>query len=520
MSLINRFAKALSSPSGNAVSALSVADYATLVATYPYASNVGKEAYTSGDGQWWTCTAFGWLGRGVNPQAAPLVPALPGLSGYSDYYPLASPRSSGLPLGGWPRMKTISLFRDPAAAALTTVSGTPSLGSDYSDPFSGEGWIASNAAAGGANTNGRSLSLALAANARGRVLPTSIAANAVDVTGHNVYLQLKVIAGTAQANLGDLKVRLYSTATPDGNGANYHEANLNWPNYNTLRIGRWQTLAVPIGRFAAVGTGAALTAITHAGVDITATTAAATVLIGKVFAAPQVLSKGVAVIGFDDCRADTWTDAAKYMIPRGIPGVLYPGAIAAVMRSSADQFQMAMSQITALQKYHGWQIASQAWDTESPTDSLPEFAAKMSAMRSLYEANGWVGGADGSYFSNVSFSSSRDAVFEKSFRTMRSYTIPSTSEMASMVGNVIPFADPQNLHGLGVDTGAHSAADLTGLAGRAATNKTAVIYVFHGVTTAAAAFTGLIDYLDANRGTVDSMTMDQLVFTARAKAFA
>lgn len=452
----------------------------------------------------------------VAAQANQTTPVVIGIPEYSDYFPFTPPRSRGFSLGGFPRQKTLFL---PQSGNYTSSNTAATVSLDYSDPFVGETYQASNASAGNQPTNGSSLLLNLTASGSiAHVMPTAANAVAHDLTGHNVYLTFKALSGATALNLSSIAVRLFDTTTPSINGANYLNRTMTYPDYARVRNGVWQTVAFPIEAFSAVGTGANLAAITHASVRIATQTAAAQVLIGRVFVAPKTLSRGSVTIGFDDCRADTWTFGARYMNQRGMPGVLYPGAIASVLRSSPNQFQMNIDQLKKLQDYYGWQIAAQAWDSESPTDTLNEFSAKMSAMTALYDANRYEGGADGSYFSNVSLGNVRDAVFRKAFRTMRSYQIYSSTEMAGYNGECVPIADPYNLHGFGINLSSMSFADIQAVIDRAIARKTHVNLVFH--ESYAGLFTQIIDYIDSKRTELDVLTTDQLLFKARVGAFS
>lgn len=452
----------------------------------------------------------------TSPASNQTTPVITGISDYSDYFPFTPPRTRGLSLGGFPRQKTLFL---PQNGNYTAANTNATVTLDYSDPFVGDTFQASNAGAGGAATNGQSLSMNLTASGSiAHVIPTAANAVAHDLTGHNVYITFKVISGGG-FNMSGMAVRLFDTTTPNINGANYLNKTMTYPDYNRVRNGVWETFAFPIEAFSAVGTGANVAAITHASVRVATQSGAAQVLIGRVFVAPKTLSRGAVTIGFDDCRADTWVYGARYMNQRGMPGVLYPGAIASVIRGSVDQYQMNIDQLKKLQDYYGWQIAAQAWDSENPSDTLQDFSAKMSAMTAFYDANRFEGVADGSYFSNVSLGSTRDAVFRKAFRTMRSYQIYSATEMAGYNGECVPIADPYNMHGFGINLSSQLLSDITPIIDRVIARKTHLNLVFHE-SYSSTLFNGIIDYLDSKRDTVDVLTIDQLEFKARVGAYS
>lgn len=453
----------------------------------------------------------------LTPQAIVTPPGITGISNYSGYRPFTSPRESAPPTVGYPRRKSLATFFAPTSVNTAINSGNVGVNSDYTDPFVGETWNAANANAGGAPTNGQSVRINWVANSNvvvARAVGNSVA---YDITNNCVYITLKLLSGSPPDNL---ELRLYTAGGGVGaSSANYWKAEILYPHGGTLKTGPyWQTFAVRAENFAAMGTPDPITAITCAGIGIVSANVG-NMLVGNIFACPRLLQKGAVIIGFDDCRSDTWLAAARAMVNRGLPGVCYPGAIASVIRSANDEFQMNLRQLKRLQDEYGWQIASQAWDTENPSDTLPEFAAKMSAMRAFYEAEGFRGGADGSYFSNVSLGSARDEVFRKCFRTMRSYTIWSAAQVSAVRAECTPTPDPYNLQAFGVDTNVHTAAHMQTLVNRAITDKGVMRFIFHGIAENNPTFVGLLDYLDANRATVDVMTEAQLHDRQRALAF-
>ncbi len=451
------------------------------------------------------------------PQSIVTPPGVSGISGYSGYRPFASPRETAPPVVGYPRRKNLATFFSPTSVNTVINSGNISVTSDYTDPFIGEAWNASNSSAGGAATNGQSMRVGWIANSDVVVARATAITNADDITGKNIYIQLKLVSGVPPDNL---RVRLYTAGQLGSTSTNYWQAEILYPHGGTLKTGQyWQTFAVPAANFTAVGTPGAITGIVSAGVQVVGTSAGA-FLLGDIFSCPNLLTKGAVIIGFDDCRSDTWFAAARTMVNRGLVGVCYPGAIASVIRSSPDEFQMTLNQLRRMQNDYGWQIASQAWDSENPNDTLPDFAAKMSAMRAFYEAEGLRGGADGSYFSNVSLGSARDYTFRQCFRTMRSYTIWSAAQVGSVRAECTPTPDPYNLQAFGVDTTVHTAAHMQTLVDQAIAKKGVMRFIFHGITESNATLVGLLDYLDAQRANVDVMTEAQLQDRQRNLAFS
>lgn len=411
----------------------------------------------------------------------------------------------------YPKKRFLGAFTT-AAAAQTTLTGGATKSDDTTDPASG------NQSAGTyPNNMGTSPIITLGSGGAATAIPSATALAAQDLTGTNVYAYFKVLDGGANGP-GSVTagIRLYTGTTVNSGGANYLTATVT--NWNpTLE---WQILGFAIEDFAAVGTATLgdITAITHAGLRLGGVTVSTQIELGGFFVCPKQAAKGLVVIGFDDCRADTWTDAAYELIKRGFPGTLFPGAINAVLRSSVDQFQMNVSQLQKLNRIHGWQVASQAWDTESPAYSGDQAVAAMSQQRALWAGLRTTGGIDGSYFSNLGpHVTGWKPAFKENFRLMRGFNIGSSGAITAkqVLPETFPIADPNYVRALGVDLNANTTADLTNFAGYAAASKSLAIFVFHGVTasnsTQFAKFTALLDYLDANRATLEVCVLDRAV---------
>lgn len=461
----------------------------------------------------------------LNPASVFNAPVPSGAPTYSGYTLFASPKASNIGFGGHPRRRNLMNWTDASDCNVRIASGSGGVVNDYSDPNFGEPYNAANAAFANQPTNGKSVRLTWSANSSIVVGSKTAMALPVNVVGKNIYFRFKMTSGSA-ADLV-LNVRLFSTATPSGTaaGPDYHSADFIGVNASQVKVGPWQVFALPIEAFNATGAGADLSAITHIYVHVVGVTAA-NALLGDVWCAPKVLSRGVAIVGFDDCRQDTWTHGSRYMRKYGLPGVLYPGAIASVIRAGVDQYQMSIAQIKRLQDHYGWQVASQAWSTENPDTANPgqtlqQFATEMAAMAALYEELGLTGGADGSFFSNVNKGGSRDPVFEKAFRSMRTFTIWSSGSAPNAQPDCVPYADPYNMRAWGMDTTFHTVALTGAFVDKAIANKGVARFIFHGTDVGTANFTQLIDYLAQRQdeGVLDVMTEDQLAFAARARAF-
>jgi hypothetical protein len=418
-------------------------------------------------------------------------------------------RSLAPPHSHYPKRKTLALFT-PGSTLFTSGGGAAAtVATDWNDPWMGQPFILNNGANGGVSTAGSSPRITIPVGSTALLMPSAANTNAFDVSNCNVYLAFRSTKSGTVLD-GNWRVRLYSTATPSLAGADYHQGS----GFIGLRqiANEWQVLSLPIESFTAVGAGATLTGITHAAFQQDGAGTAEVVTIGGIWACPRTLNKGYVVIGFDDCRLDTWSEAARRMASYGFPGVVYPGAVGAVLRSAVavDQFQMHVQQLRMLQEQHGWQIASQAFETEAPVAWTPDdFAQDAAKAQQLYAALGMTGGMDGSYYSSIS-AAVHDR-FRRSYRTMRSYTIPSAAEIPSFMVETVPIGDPMNVRALGVDTGIHTATHLQNHAAKCAARRGLGIFVFHGVTAGNSSFNGLLDYLDANRATIEVGTMDRLL---------
>jgi hypothetical protein len=449
-------------------------------------------------------------GSGPGATADTLIAAAGVSAGTFNTPLLPSPLAVMPPPTFWPKKRYLGSFTT-TAAALSSLSGGATLSStDTTDPY----WANSALTAYPGNL-GTSPVVTLPSAGAATVIPSNTALTAVDLTGMNVYVVFKVIAGGA-IGPGSLTagIRLYNGASPSAAGANYKASTRT--DFNPSL--EWQVLGMAIEDFADVGTGADITQITHCGIRLGGTTVSTQVELGGFFACPKQLSKAAVIIGFDDCRQDTWTDAFPEMHKRGFPGVLYPGAAASVMRATDDQFQMNPNELFKLNRIHGWQVASQAYSTENPAFSGDQATSEMASLRALWEGIKVSGGYDGSYFSNLGphVTGWKDA-FKTNFRTMRGYNIASSGAITAKQATpeTFPIADPNYVKALGVDLNAHALADLTNYVSYAAATKGVAILIFHGVAasngTQYAKFTGLLDYLDANRATIEVCTFDRVI---------
>lgn len=432
--------------------------------------------------------------------------------------PLAGGQAGFLPLQFWPkRRKWLNRFRD-AANTLTAITGAVTKSDDTTDPFCARAPLAAFP-----TNHGTSPVLNIPASGAVTAVDNTTAGTAQNLTGQNIYVWFKVLPGGAVGpGAITLVVRLYGTSgTPNPNGADYLAASTtNWNATN-----EWQCIGFAIEDFITTGgTPPAITAITHAAVRFGGISTPTQIELGGVMVHPKTATRGSVIIGFDDFRSDTWTDAADPMIERGLPGVLYPGALKAVARSSVDKFQMNLLQMERLVRTHQWQAGYQALSTENPVGFTADMAVQeIAQLKVLMSALGMPGSLAESWFSNVG---PHNAEFRAAMKLLapstRGFNIPSGGSITarSCITETLPIADPLYVRAFGIDLNAHTLANLTAFIDFAIQTKGLALFVLHGVSAAAstqyAKFTGMLDYCVTNDATVDTITWDNLIERQRA----
>lgn len=369
------------------------------------------------------------------------------------------------------------------------------------------------------------------------IRPLDISPTVIDLRGGMVSIAFKITpSGTfarAVANLGNCYVNLYNNASPSTTQTNYMRVVFGSLTFRSERIvSGWNVMRFPIEMFGTVGTiadvQAYLQSVRYAGIEFNHNSTntdpfQVSVDFSKTFANP--ISKGMVILGFDDCRRDTYAYAYPKMKAYGFPGVLYPGAIDATLDKN-NTFFMNTANVLEMQA-DGWQTAYQAWDTESPTSTLSEFSATMDQLIAFYPTKGFNGPNDGSYFSNISFGSMYQPAFDSHFRTMRDYM--QFNDAASPRPDTLPPADVRKIRSYGVNTAANSATNgMIPYAKRAASMRAVGIYVWHALGSGDAklaadggvltGFEALLEWLNSaeGRATVDVVTFDEAVRRWRA----
>lgn len=408
------------------------------------------------------------------------------------------------------KKRNLGIFTTYALAQKTLTGGA--TGTDETS----DAWTGNTPGLAYPANNGTSPLLTVGSGGAFTIIPSATALAAQDLTNCNVYIAFRVLPGGAvgpgSVNMG---VRLYTGATVNPGSTNYLSvARTNWnPTFE------WQILGFNVEDLTAVGTATLgdITQITHAAIRGGGTTVSTQIEVGQIFYCPKQLTKGAVVLAFDDCRADTWTQACYEMDKRGFVGTLFPGALATVLRPATDQFQLSVSQLQKMVRSKDWQCGGQAWTTEDPTWTVDTAMSDMAQLRGFMRRLALWGGKIGSFFSNYSTNRTEGKpAFQVNFPWgMRGFNIGADGGITAkaVLPETFPIADPNYITALGIDLNANSLAALTTFLGYVATGKALGILVFHAVdssnSTQFAKFTGILDYLDANRATIEVNVLER-----------
>jgi hypothetical protein len=366
--------------------------------------------------------------------------------------------------------------------------------------------------------------LTLALNSFGSRLLRPLAAMAASVIGSGQLVRIwtKSIANV-DPRLGTFKIRLYSAGTPSSPGGNYHEFNAAAAIREGQKAGeqRWASFTIPVSAFTAVGTGADLSAIAWAMVEIAPNSSAGmTIAVGNIELVANGLTKAKMIIGFDDQYPATIAYASRAMARYGFRGVLYVSS--AIDTGKAGKLTSAT--IKNLHDNLGWQIASQAYSTENAigaggidTMTADQRTAEMAKLRSWQNALGLTGGGHGSYFTNVGPSDMiAFPMFRQHFRSMRAYYFGEFSQVETY-----PWGDPMRIRAMGAGEfqWGNSPSIYSNYwknhVDRARAQMGVGFLVFHdglsgSMSNWQAAFDQLMAYLDANRASIDVVTVEDL----------
>ncbi|WP_455155939.1 hypothetical protein [Sphingomonas zeae] len=366
------------------------------------------------------------------------------------------------------------------------------------------------------------LTLSMASTNARQLRPLAAMATPVNATGQLIRFWTKPIANV-EPMLGAYKIRLYSEGSPGSPGGNYLEFNA----AALIREGqkggeqRWGSFTVPVSAFTAVGSGANVAAVSWALVEVQANSASPmTIAVGNVEIVANALTKAKMIIGFDDQFPATIAYASRAMARYGFRGVLYLSP--AIDTGKAGK--LASATIKNLHDNLGWQIASQAWSTEAATGAggidmmtADQRTAEMAKLRNWQNALGVTGGGHGSYFSNVGVGDMiAYPMFRQHFRSMRAYYFGEFAQVETY-----PWGDPMRIRAMGAGEfqwGNNPSIYSTywkNHVDRAIAQKGVGFLVFHdglagSMSNWQPAFDQLMAYLDANRASIDVVTVEDL----------
>ncbi|QPT08570.1 hypothetical protein [Sphingomonas paucimobilis] len=352
--------------------------------------------------------------------------------------------------------------------------------------------------------------------------PAGVIAAAVNATGQLVRIWTKPVANV-DPRLSAYKIRLYSEGSPSSPGANYHEFNAS----GLIREGqkggeqRWGSFTIPVSAFTAVGNGATLSGVTWAMVEVQANSSAGmTIAVGNVELVANALTKAKFIISFDDQYPATINYASRAMARYGFRGVLYVSPAIDLGKSG----KLTAAQLKTLHDNLGWQIASQAYSTENNTGvggidvmTADQRTAEIAKLRNWQNALGLSGGSTGSYFSNVGVTDMiAYPMFRQAFRSMRAYYFGEFNQVETY-----PWGDPMRIRAMGAgefqwgNSASIYSTYWKNHIDRARAQLGVGFIVFHGgldgsLSNWRPAFDQMLAYLDANRATIDVVTVEDL----------
>jgi hypothetical protein len=196
----------------------------------------------------------------------------------------------------------------------------------------------------------------------------------IDVTGGSIHVTVQKVTPTT-GGFTAMNIDLFSTGTPASPGADYHTLNVFADISGGMSgLSGYGSRSYGASRFAAVGAGADLTAITFARIRIAG--AFNTVVIpGDVSFVPAASNKASIIFSIDDNHGKAIWDALRILSPYGYPVVLYMSPASRMLGGNANtDGNPSIEQLVALQQRYGWQMASQDYfdGTVSDQDRTPQ----------------------------------------------------------------------------------------------------------------------------------------------------
>lgn len=196
----------------------------------------------------------------------------------------------------------------------------------------------------------------------------------IDVTGGAIHVTVQK-AAPASGGFTAMNIDLFSSGTPSAPGADFHTLNV----FSDLSGGMsglnsYGSRSYGAGRFAAVGAGADMTAVTFARIRIAGATNT-TVIPGDVSFVPPATGKASIVFTIDDNHGKAVWDAHRMLSPYGYPVVLYMSPASRMIGGGANtDGNPTIDNLIALQQRYGWQMASQDYfdGTVADVDRTPQ----------------------------------------------------------------------------------------------------------------------------------------------------
>ncbi len=430
----------------------------------------------------------------------PAGPSLPAL-------PVAGGRMGGSPSVPLPRLPAKLLLH----AMESTATGVIASGGGLSDATNGD------------NPMGQATVLQFvppAANTH--YFLTIPLAGPTDLRGGSIEMTVKHAANIGNLSAFDIELHSSTTiGTPTGD----YSGILGWNDGVTMMkngstgsgttAGRWQTVAFSTAMIAEGGT----TRVAGAGADLSQIrwirlrirSASSQPIVqfqfGPIRFQANPLTKAKLILCFDDGHISQYDTALPAIRAKGWAGVLFPGAVQAVIDSDATKLTTA--QLQQMQA-EGWQIASQAWSAENVQNQT-----EVDALKAWMAARGLTGGGFGSYFSAIGPRSLASwPTFRDNYRGVRSFDSPRGLNPPSVFGESYPWPDYGWVHALAADASGGGASGFrTAHIDQAIANKGVALMVWH------ADMTGLqevIDYADTKRAQIDVVT-EAALFAAFAR---
>ncbi len=301
---------------------------------------------------------------------------------------------------------------------------------------------------------------------------------AIDMSNGNLALWLKrMTSGDCQ-----VEIDLYSSGSPTSVPANYHTLNMYTGFLNfTLDPGKDATTPGVFGkvgnrtsRFAVVGTGANLAAITHYQIRLGDKSGSAfSVQVSDLVFTPNPRTKAAIIPRMDDAWKDVYTGLKPMWESKGLtqmPFLLSPGAVASTsgIDGPASNNRLTSAQVNEM-RTRGWQVGTQALTTENAQANYAAYMTEYNGMMQYYRDRGWISDAASfTYYSNVNMGTpnARAAMVEAGARTCQRFVNGSQTTPSFARNETFPPIDQMqmlamNLNGFSPNLNATPARSIT-----------------------------------------------------------